>query len=281
MSTASSVPPEDDIPAPADPAASATATEPLPAPVQPAVSLPRWRRITGRVLAVLLALAVAAGATGLGVWETTRDSARGVARIPARPTTVPPPADPVPLTERLDPRFLTDPTVTHSYSGLTLTGTVPPNALATEESTRALAAHLNSLTRASCADNIALRTPDNLHIRLWGFCFGAAADEDLAELLFYAHTSAAAQVVVTDHPAHGTEEKRAVIRWLPTTAADYDDMLDSWETLRLPPSLRNLELTAYGVGKAEGHMANAHITPTGISWRTDVTEMTGLPEPKE
>lgn len=263
MSSPSSTPPVSATHAPRDDA---------PAPAQPS----RGRHLAGRVVTVVAAVAVAAGAISLGVWESTREQISVDARDPGAGHADPPPApaDPAPVLARLNPQFITGAEVAPSHTGLTVTGTVPQAAVSTESSTRALAAYLNSLTRDACANNVSV-TAENLKIDLWGFCFSTVPDEELADLLVYAVDNEAAHVAVSERPAENFV-RHAAVTWLPTTSASYDRALASWEELTHPESLAYVTLAAHGSGRMSEYMDYADLTADGLFWGANSTSSRGL-----
>ncbi|AGS35283.1 hypothetical protein B841_09050 [Corynebacterium maris DSM 45190] len=229
----------------------------------------RRRNLAGRVVTVAAAVAVAVGAVSLGAWESTREHAVVDARDPgavnAEPPPPPPPADPAPVLARLNPQFITGAEVAQSPTGLTVTGTVPEATVATESSTRALAAHLNTLTRDACADSVSVTTAENLRIDLWGFCFSAVPDEELADLLVYAVESEATHIAVAESPSPNFQ-RHATLTWMPASSVSYDRALDSWEELTKPESLGYIALAAHGTGRMGEYMDSADVTADGLIW---------------
>ena len=242
---------------------------------QPARPSPR-RSLAGRVATVTAAVAVAAGAVGLGAWEITRDHPSADIRNPGADNAEPPPppADPAPVISRLNPQLIADAEVTQSHTGLTVPGAVPEAAVATEGSTRALAAHLNTLTRDACADNVSLTTAENLRIDLWGFCFSALPDEDLADLLVYAVEGEAMHLAVAESPSPQFV-RHAAFTWLPASSVSYDRALDSWEELAKPESLGYIALAADGTGRMSEYMDYADVNADGLVWGWNSTSPRG------
>lgn len=198
-------------------------------------------------------IAVVGVALGLTIYEAN-------AERPDPPAASGPPSASYPDTEVpvADASVLTDVQVARTDTGAILT------AQAVTDDPAILGTEFERLASQYCADNISVVTDNNLRIHAWGFCYSTIPATDFAELIDVAVETEASKLVFTDHPGSGGI-KQAAITWLPTTQASYDAVLESWEEIELPESIRQVALTAYG----REYMDYADLRADGLTYGTN------------
>ena len=214
----------------------------------------RRRKLAQAAYSVAL-VGILGGAIGLGAYEANAD------RWPSRETEVPagfgPPVDwsTQEVLNLVTPGVLTEADATTTEQGVILTAQASPVSVAQPQ---LLAGQINTLTQNSCATNVSIRTPENVKIDSWGFCFDSLPEDLLAMPLTFALENGASAVSFTNHPSFGGA-KAATITWMPTTREEYDRALESWAQLSTQPPLDWIALVVYGAGEMEGYMDYADV----------------------
>ncbi|MDR7329803.1 hypothetical protein [Corynebacterium guangdongense] len=235
-------------------AASTTVTV-AEAPRESNAPLRGRRRKWARAAYSVALVGILGGAIGLGAYEANAD------RWPSRETEVPagfgPPVDwnTQEVLNLVIPAVLSQADATTTEQGVILTAQASPAAVAQPQ---LLARQISTLTQNSCATNVSIRTPENVKIDSWGFCFDSLPAELLTMPLTFALDNGASAVSFTNHPSFGGA-KAATITWMPTTPEEYDRALASWGQLATEAPLDWIALVVYGAGEMEGYMDYADV----------------------
>lgn len=228
-----------------------------------------WR--TGLLLAYpVLAMVLVVGAILLLAYEVSRADAIAEAKAEERAEEQQAPAAPpgggfhIPSADEMEQAFSPELIeVTDAGAGV---GT-RLEAEATEyaaENPEALAAHLHDVLGSTCINNLYLRTPDNLTVKFWDYCYNAPSAGDIEELVEFAGDTEAMTVKFAHYP-RGDGHTLAYLVWQADTESELEKVTGFWDDADAPRSIDRVNLAVYGTGEAAGRVEEADLSPAGLT----------------